>query len=258
MRNVPPALRLPATHTARISFCSMFISLCIYKRLSSWAVHTCVVARGLLIRNLVRKRAAHGYQPLRFGMLFVDTIGSRSAQSGLMTAIKTSRSHKATVDDLRPADSCRTRKTYNNGGNTQHGLADSSPLDLTREIRQKTTRRAPSDNISEIKCPKGRRQNGGTIEATAQLLLPADISGLNLSRSSGAQEPTKAAATAGTSQPYVCRPGLKQIPSDVSSGAVQDSSNRQESPGPDPPQSTLRTQRPEKQVMFWPRPLRPR
>jgi flagellar hook-length control protein FliK len=35
----------------------------------------------------------------------------------------------------------------------------------------------------------------------------------------GAQESTKAAATAGTSQPYVCRPGLKQILSDVSNGA---------------------------------------
>jgi len=152
-------------------------------------------------------------------MLFVDTIGSRSAQPQLKTTIKTSPSHKATVDNLRRTDSCRTHKTDNSGGNTQDGLADSSPLDLSRELRQKTTRRAPSYNIPEIKCPKTRRQNGGTIEATVQLPLPADIPGLNLARSSGAQESTKAAATAGTSQPYVCRPGLKQILSDVSNSA---------------------------------------
>jgi len=152
------------------------------------------------------------------GILFAGTTGSGSIQPEPVT-IKTGRCYGATVDDLRHADSYQADETDNNRGNSRDGLAESSPPDFGRELREETTRRAPPDNIAEIEPLKTRWQNDGTGEATAQLPLPADIPALNLSPSVGAEESMKAAATFGTSPPYVWRAGLKPILGDVSNGA---------------------------------------
>jgi len=153
------------------------------------------------------------------GILFAGTTGSGSTQPESTTTIKTSRSHRVIGGGSRHADSYQAGKTDNNGGNSRDGLAESSPPDFSRMLREERTRRTPPDNIAEIKPPRTRRQNDGTIEAKTQFPLPADIPALNLSPSVGAEESMKAAATFGTSPPYVWRAGLKPILSDVSNGA---------------------------------------
>jgi flagellar hook-length control protein FliK len=134
------------------------------------------------------------------GILFAGTTGSGSIQPEPIT-IKTGRCYGATVDDLRYADSYQADETDNNRGNSRDGLAESSPPDFGRELRQESTRRAPPDNIAEIKPLKTPWQNDGTIEAAAQLPLLADIPALNLSPSVGAQESMKAAAALQTGTP---------------------------------------------------------
>ena len=120
--------------------------------------------------------------------------GPGSIQSELTPTLRTSQPVTPAVDSSRQTGTCESPTTYNNCGNSQDRLNNSSPPDFSRTLHEETSLHARPDDIAEIRPPKTVRQNDGTIEATIQFPPPAEISVLNLSAPVRAQGSMKAAA----------------------------------------------------------------
>ena len=120
--------------------------------------------------------------------------GPGSIQSELTPTLRTSQTDTLPVDSSRQTGTYERATTYNNCGNSQDRLNNSSPPDFSRTLHEETSLHAPPDNIAEIRPPKTVRQNDGTIEATIQFPPAAEISALSLSAPVRPQGSTKAAA----------------------------------------------------------------